>query len=160
MAKAKAKVKRPLTQKEIRARRKPRDSETITIINTSPQLIRIHCRPAPNQDFYYGARDVDLFPGKRVTLPKSRLWTTQISRLRKRGMISIISDSEKVKQKKQEYLQKAAEREEANQKKELANKVKTSKKKKKKLVAKTDENKKSDDLKNSDKSIISGQPTE
>ena len=102
-------AKRPPTQKEIRERKAPRDRETITIHNISKQLIPIHCKHAPGSDFYYGARDVNLHPGKIVTLPKSRLWTSQISRLQKRRMISIISDSRKVEEFKKRSLDRKKE---------------------------------------------------
>lgn len=91
-----AKIKRPLTQKEIQSRSDRGSRETITLANRSKQLITISCRPAPGVDFYIGTQDVHLRPGQRTTLPKRRIWQSQIDRLQKRGLIWIVSDSAKV----------------------------------------------------------------
>ena len=59
-----------------------------------------------------------------VKLPKDRLWPTQISRLQKRRMISIISDSAKVAEIKKRSLDRKKELAEAQAKLE-AKKTKT-----------------------------------
>lgn len=148
-------AKRPLTQKEIQKKKAPA-KEVITIHNRSRQLIKINIKTAPGSDFYYSSRDVDLYPGKIVTLPKSRLWPTQLSRLQKRGMISILADSEKLDEEKREMMKrrrnaevvKEQQLEEKKEKKvEEAKKSKAAKKAKKK--AKTGSTK-ADELKESD----------
>lgn len=97
-------MKRPMTQKEIREKksRGAADKDTITIQNISKQLITIHARPKEKKDFYISAQDVHLRPGKMVTLPKSRLWESQITRLGSRKMISVIRDSAREHKVKEE----------------------------------------------------------
>ena len=104
-----AKAKRPPTQKEIQERKeraKGRSKETLTILNISRQSISINCKHPEGSDFFIASQDVRIPPGQRATLPKSRLWTSQISRLKKRQLISVISDSVKVEEKKEEMLAK------------------------------------------------------
>lgn len=106
-------AKRPPTQKEIQRQKRQRAgrSETITVLNRSRQVISINCKHPPGSDFFLGSQDVRLYPGRRATLPKSRLWSSQIERLQKRGMLSIISDSEVVKEKKDQARRKKQQRE-------------------------------------------------
>ena len=91
-------TKRPMTQKEIREQKRPSQSpETITILNVSKQLVILHSRPKNSKDFYGSARDIQLRPGKMITVPKNRTWESQIARLSGRRLISIINDSEKTR---------------------------------------------------------------
>ena len=134
----KAGRKRPLTQKEIQAKKRQTDDTraTITVVNTSRQVIPIHVKPAPGIDFYQGAQDIRLNPGQKMTFPKKRLWSTQIDRLQKRRFLQVFSDTEKSNDKKKEIQEKRAraakrkEIEEAEGKKKKVVKKKKSPKKK------------------------------
>lgn len=108
-------AKRPPTQKEIQKQKaaKKGKGDTLTILNRSKQIISINCKHPPGSDFFVASQDVRIAPGKKATLPKSRLWSSQIARLQKRGMISVISDSEKVREKKEQILKKKKQREAA-----------------------------------------------
>ncbi len=129
------KVKRPLTQKEIRAKNEAarnKSKETLTIINISKQLVPLQIKKAKGMDFYVSARDVHLHPGKKITLPKHRLWTEQIDRLSKRRLIRVLIDSEKVEETKRKM---AAKREQTKPEANLpSKKVKKAKKAKKKTA--------------------------
>ena len=89
---------KPQTVRELQKQKEQEAAKTratLTIQNISKQRIPIHTRPPQGVDFYMGAQDVQLDPGNTYTFPKHRLWDTQIDRLCKRKMISIISDTSK-----------------------------------------------------------------
>jgi hypothetical protein len=136
-----AKTKRPPTQKEIQQQKaaKKGKGDTLTILNRSKQVVSINCKHPPGSDFFVASQEVRLGPGKKATLPKSRLWTSQISRLRKRGMISVISDSEKVREKKEQILKKKKQREAAQKTIKKSTKKSTTKPKSKKSKPKPEE---------------------
>lgn len=139
-------AKRPPTQEEIRRSRSSENRrETLTILNISKQVIPIHCKPAPGGDFFVSAHDVQLQPGRRTTLPKHRLWESQISRLRKRHLIEVVSDSERVKETKRNANIKRHEldRAKAQRRKEIEaiRSAEADKKKTKKTAKKTSKKK-------------------
>ena len=93
---AKKTAKRPLTVREIQAAtKKSDDTSTIILMNVSKQLVPIHQRAPKGVDVYFGAQDIQLYPGARHTFKKSLLWNSQIDRLQKQRKIQIIYDSEK-----------------------------------------------------------------
>lgn len=79
---------RPRTIREIQNKKKSEDPK-IRIINTSTQLISIHMKAPKGIDFYFGNQDIHLPPQKHYDFPSSRLMTSQLDRLQKRGMIKI-----------------------------------------------------------------------
>jgi hypothetical protein len=92
---AKKAIKRPLTVKQIQAAKKKEDDKgEVVIMNISGQLVPIHQRAPKGVDFYFGAEDIRLRPNERHTFKKSRLWMSQIDKLRKQRKIQIIYDSE------------------------------------------------------------------
>ena len=91
-----AKMIRPKTVREMQADQKKREkSGEITISNCSKQLVPIHLNAPKGVDFYVGAQDYRLYPGKMFTFKKDRLRMQQVERLQKQGMIQIIFDSDK-----------------------------------------------------------------
>jgi len=89
-----AKVTRPQTMREIKAQKTSGDKSTITICNTSKQLISIHLDPPKGVDFYIGAQDIRLRPGQTYTEKLSRIRIGQINRLQKMGKIQIVSKNQ------------------------------------------------------------------
>lgn len=91
-------VEKPKSLKEVAAEKEKdriREQNRITITNISKQLIKIHQDAPKGVDFYIGAEDKDLFPGRTYTFKKHRLRMPQIERLQKMGKIQVISDTEK-----------------------------------------------------------------
>lgn len=119
---------RPLTQKEIRAKKakgKVKTKESVTIHNISSQLITINVRQPKGLDFYIHSRDVHLKPGVSVKLPVDKLWSTQLDRLQKRRMITVTVNADK------EAASKKLEEAREARKNRLALKAKKTKKKSK-----------------------------
>ena len=119
---------RPLTQKEIRAKKakgKVKNRESVTIQNVSKQLITINVRQPKGLDFYIHSRDIHLKPGVSVKLPTDKLWSTQLDRLQKRRMITVTVNADK-----EQAAKKLEEAREAR-KNRLALKAKKTKKKSK-----------------------------
>lgn len=69
-------------------------NHVVQVYNRSKQMIPICVRP-PNGDFYLHEQTIYLRPGKTAGLPKNFLNDSQITNLVAKGMISILSDSEK-----------------------------------------------------------------
>ena len=92
---------KPKLVREIKAEKeqaKQQNKSIITIANISKQMIPIHLNPPAGVDFYIGAEDKHLRPGQRYPFPKHRVRIQQIIRLQKRGFISVISDSDRIKE--------------------------------------------------------------
>jgi len=91
-----AKMKRPQTVREVQAeKQKKKEIGTVTVYNCSKQLVPIHLNAPKGMDFYIGAQDYRLYPGRKFTFRKDRLRMQQIERLQKQRMIQVINDSDK-----------------------------------------------------------------
>ena len=87
---------RPKTMREIQGEKADQGRGEVRIINISKQVVPIHMRPPKVVDFYIGAEDKRLYPGKSFMFKKSRLWIEQVDRLQKQGKIQVNYDSDKV----------------------------------------------------------------
>jgi hypothetical protein len=74
-------------------RDKEADRHEVRLYNRSKQLIPIEVCP-PGGDFFMHRQQIQLRPGKHVTLPKSYLNEKQITNLQKKRFITILYDSE------------------------------------------------------------------
>ena len=88
------KVKKPLTQRELRAVKKKASGdgeENMTVYNPSPRkMIPIQIRK-PGSDFYVGEQTIRIGPYKRYTNKKNFFNADQITNLRAKGFIKVIS---------------------------------------------------------------------
>lgn len=89
-----AKTNRPRTIREIQSQKVDGDKSTITVYNTSKQLIAISLNPPKGVDFYVGAQDIRLRPGQTHTLKLSRVRIKQVERLQKMGKIQVINKTQ------------------------------------------------------------------
>lgn len=92
-------AKRPMTVREMKTAKKQQEKVgTITVSNISNQAYKIHLKPpiinGKKVDFYVGAQDINMIPGRTHSFKKDRLWMQQIDRLKKQRLLSIISDSD------------------------------------------------------------------
>lgn len=87
---------RPLTQREIKARKKKRSEvHYVTLYNPSKgQLIPIQLSAPPGVDFFRGEQTIHLKPRERNKFPAHRLNKHQINNLEKKGMLKVFSGSE------------------------------------------------------------------
>jgi len=102
-------LNKPKTIREIQAEKaakEARNKSTITIANVSKQLINIHLNPPPGVDFYIGAEDIQLRPGKYHTFKKYRVRMDQITRLQKTGYIQVISETMDEEPRKEVIIKK------------------------------------------------------
>lgn len=105
----KSKPKRPLTVREMQAKKqKKQNSDYVTIYNRCKQMIPIHLNAPEGIDFYFGAQDYRLGPGKTYKFPKSRLRMDQINRLCQQGMLQVLHDSEQYRTQKELEEEKRA----------------------------------------------------
>jgi hypothetical protein len=90
-------AKRPLTQREIRARKgQGVKRDKVTILNTSRQIVPITIKHGKGQDFFLHSQTIWLHPGKSAAIWKDKLYDTQISGLCKKRIIALYGDTEKL----------------------------------------------------------------
>jgi hypothetical protein len=91
---------RPKTMREIQAEKASSVGKAeVRILNISKQVIPIHLRPPSGVDFYVGAEDVRLYPGKSKMFKKHRLWLPQVDRLKKQQKVQVVYDSDVAEKK-------------------------------------------------------------
>jgi shikimate kinase len=126
---AKSSPKKPLTQRERQAKKKRAvESEKVTMQNIckTKQMVILNIKPPAGGDFFVHSRNVNLMYNKTVTLPLNRLWPSQLSRLQKNGMITVVYESAK-EAARQKLLENKSKREEKVAAKAKAAKAKASK---------------------------------
>jgi len=86
---------RPLTQRELRRRKKEAlEVERVVIVNrSSSQTIPIQLKAPKGQDFFVGEVTVPLYPKRMAKFPKDRLYAEQINNFCKQGRIQVLSAS-------------------------------------------------------------------
>jgi len=86
---------RPLTQREIRARKKQRQKvEYVTLYNPKKMALPLQLSAPPGWDFYTGEQTVQLKPKERSRFPAHRLMKEQIINLEKKGLLKVMSGHE------------------------------------------------------------------
>ena len=69
-----------------------KQTHVIRIYNSSKQMIPIQVKP-PAGDFYLHEQQIQLYPGRDVTLPKDHVIEDQISNLKSKAFIQVTYDS-------------------------------------------------------------------
>jgi hypothetical protein len=88
---------RPRTIREIKAdkeRKQEEDKGTITVTNTSGQMLPIHLNAPKGVDFFFGAQDIRLKRGQTYAFKKNRVRMDQLMRLQKMGKLQVIGQTE------------------------------------------------------------------
>ena len=90
-------MKRPLTQRELRALKQNQqksDSEKVVIINRSKnQTVPIQLKAPAGVDWFVGEQTIMLYPQRQARFPKHRLYSAQIENHQKHGRIQVIKSS-------------------------------------------------------------------
>jgi len=83
---------RPLTQREIRARKRSRkEISYVMLYNPKRMAIPIQLSPPPGWDFWTGEQTVQLKGREQCKFPAHRLNEDQIVNLEKKGMLKVLS---------------------------------------------------------------------
>jgi len=87
------KIRRPLTQREIRQRKqKIANIKYVTIINKlSSQTIPIQLKAPAGHDWFAGEQTVMLYPKRMGKFPENRLYAEQIRNFQKAGRIQVLN---------------------------------------------------------------------